>query len=101
MMLMTPFAASVPYRVAALGPFNTSIDSMSSGLKSLMREIGDELNDWLWGPVAGSLFTRTPSTKSGGLLRGERLAGPGMRICEPVPTWPDVGMTTRLGVRPL
>ncbi len=66
MMLITPFAASVPYSVAALGPLRTSIDSMSSGLKSFKREIGDEPNAWLTGPVAGSLLTRTPSTKMSG-----------------------------------
>src|SRR5580658_6494377 len=31
MMTMTPLAASVPYSVAAAGPFSTSIDSMSLG----------------------------------------------------------------------
>src|SRR3954470_22149364 len=34
---MTPFAASVPYSVAADGPLTISIDSISSGLRSLRR----------------------------------------------------------------
>jgi len=34
---MTPFAASVPYSVAADGPFTTSILSISDGLRSLTR----------------------------------------------------------------
>ena len=39
-----------------------------------MREIGCDPNAWLTGPVATSLFTRTPSTKSSGLLPSEKLA---------------------------
>ena len=39
-MTMTPFAASVPYSVAADGPFTISSVSISSGLMSLMR-LGD------------------------------------------------------------
>ena len=35
---ITPLAASVPYSAAADGPLTISIDSMSSGLKSLSRE---------------------------------------------------------------
>jgi hypothetical protein len=34
---MTPFAASVPYSVAADGPFTTSTLSISSGLMSFTR----------------------------------------------------------------
>jgi hypothetical protein len=62
MMLMTPRAASVPYSVAAAGPLRISIDSISSGLKSLSREITPEPNAWMEMPLACSLFTRTPST---------------------------------------
>src|SRR6476619_19641 len=36
-MTMTPFAASVPYSVAADGPFTISMFSMSSGLMSPKR----------------------------------------------------------------
>src|SRR6266571_1450503 len=61
MILRTPLDASVPYSVAALGPFNTSMDSMSCGLRSFKREIELDPNAWLIGPVATSLFTRTPS----------------------------------------
>ncbi len=42
MTWMTPFDASVPYNAAAAGPFRISIDSMSSGLRSLIREIDEE-----------------------------------------------------------
>ena len=47
---------------------------MSSGLKSLRREIGAEPNAWLSGPDETWLLTRTPSTKISGLLPSERLA---------------------------
>src|SRR5437667_6012239 len=33
----TPLAASVPYSADAAGPFTTSIDSKSSGFRSLIR----------------------------------------------------------------
>ena len=66
------------------------MDSMSSGLKSLRREIGAEPNAWLSGPDETWLLTRTPSTKISGLLPSERLALPRIRICDPVPTWPEV-----------
>jgi len=36
-MTMTPFAASVPYSVAADGPFTISMFSISSGLMSFAR----------------------------------------------------------------
>ncbi len=55
---ITPAAASVPYSAAAAGPLMTSMDSMSSGLRSLSR-----LAFWppTPGPVELSLFTRAPS----------------------------------------
>ena len=62
MTWMTPFDASVPYRVVAAGPFTISTLSMSSGLKSLKREIELDPNAWFVGPVAKSASTRTPST---------------------------------------
>jgi hypothetical protein len=40
----------------------TSIDSISSGLKSFQREIDAEPNAWFAGPDACWLSTRTPST---------------------------------------
>ena len=57
-MTMTPFAASVPYNVAADGPFTTSIDSISAGLMSSRRE-GPEPPT----PIALFVFdvARTPS----------------------------------------
>ncbi|MXV97026.1 MAG: hypothetical protein F4Z92_14460 [Gemmatimonadetes bacterium] len=54
---ITPFEASVPYRVAAAGPLMTSIDSMLLGSMSLSREVGPQLK-----PRPVSLSTRTPST---------------------------------------
>src|SRR4029079_13388266 len=38
----TPFAALVPYSVAADGPFTISMSSISSGVRLLMRLIGVE-----------------------------------------------------------
>src|SRR6476646_8485892 len=38
----TPFAAFVPYRVAADGPFTISMSSISSGVRLLRRLIGVE-----------------------------------------------------------
>ena len=62
MIWMTPFEASVPYKVAAAGPFRISTLWMSSGLKSLNREMELEPKSWFCGPVAKSASTRTPST---------------------------------------
>ena len=65
---MTPFDASVPYSVAAAGPFTTSIDSMSSGLMSLSRDgvkrgspPGPVVLNCAGTPPACALFTRMPS----------------------------------------
>src|SRR4029077_14717 len=74
---MTPLAASVPYRTAAEGPFTTSIDSLLSGLMSLMREgtcpptpIEFEL---------APFSTRIPSTMITGSLDNETLFDPPVR----------------------
>src|SRR5258708_20291712 len=68
----TPFAASVPYSADAAGPFTTSIDSKSSGLRSLMRLGGAHPtshtpDDRFW------LVTRIPSRKYTGSLFSEEL----------------------------
>ena len=62
MICITPFEASVPYSVAAAGPLRISILAMSSGLKSLKREMELEPKSWFCGPLAKSASTRTPST---------------------------------------
>jgi hypothetical protein len=57
-MTMTPLAASVPYNVAAEGPFTISMSSMSSGLRSLTKLV-------VVPPVATPTeleIIRTPST---------------------------------------
>jgi hypothetical protein len=96
----TPFAASVPYSAAADGPFTISMDSISSGLKSLMRE-------GAWPPVRSSeielapLSTRIPSTTMMGSLVSERLLEPRIRIRLPVPVVPPLGSTSTPGTRPL
>jgi hypothetical protein len=55
-MRMTPFAASVPYSVAADGPLRTSMVSISDGSMSSKRESPLER------PVAASVFSWMPST---------------------------------------
>ena len=54
---MTPLAASVPYNVAADGPFTISMSSMSSGLSALSSEKRVSVPD-----VMLSAAKRTPST---------------------------------------
>jgi len=97
MMWITPFDASVPYSVAAAGPLMTSMLSMSSGLKSLSREMTLEPKACTSGPVACALSTRTPSTYSSGWFDSEKLLEPRIRTCEPEPTMPVPGVTTRPG----
>src|SRR5262245_57505110 len=41
---ITPLAASVPYSVVAEGPFTTSMDSMSAGLRSFRRLVASLKN---------------------------------------------------------
>jgi hypothetical protein len=71
MIWMTPFAASAPYSVAADGPFNTSIDSMSFGLMKSSAEVvwlarASDNADTPSPPAAkfpmGSVLYRMPST---------------------------------------
>src|SRR3954468_13074797 len=63
---ITPFAAFVPYSVAADGPFTISMSSISSGLRLLRRLIGVEPAEFA--PCA--VIYRTPSTTQiGALLR--------------------------------
>ncbi len=57
----------------------TSMLSMSSGLKSLIREMTLEPNACTAGPVACALSTRTPSTNSSGWLDSEKLLEPRIR----------------------
>jgi hypothetical protein len=65
-MLMTPFAASVPYSVAAAGPLMTSIDSISSGLMSSRRDEPEPPTPMpacdVFAPAPVVDVTRTPST---------------------------------------
>src|SRR3954466_7765570 len=64
-MTMTPFAASVPYSVAADGPFTISMSSISSG-DIVLRKLN------VVPPLLGALkeleSARTPSTKTIGAL---------------------------------
>ena len=60
---MTPFAASVPYSVAAEGPLTISMSSISSGLSVLSRENRVSVPD-----VSASVEIRTPSTTQIGAL---------------------------------
>ena len=48
----TPFAALEPYNAAALGPFNTEMDSISSGLMSVIPP-----------PVTVLLYTLPPDSE--------------------------------------
>src|SRR5205809_4391807 len=80
----TPFAASVPYNADAAGPFTISIDSKSSGLRSLMRLGGEHPtsqipDDRFW------LVTRIPSTKYTGSFVNARLFVPRIRTREGEP----------------
>src|SRR6266550_4436313 len=90
----TPFAASVPYSADAAGPFTTSIDSKSSGFKSLMRLGGAQPtsqtpDERFW------LLTRIPSRKYTGSLFRERLFVPRMRTRDGAPvTLPGRTSTT-------
>ena len=62
-MTMTPFAAAVPYSVAADGPFTISIFSISSGLRSFTRlgAVPPTLRLLLAPPEPLSLVMRMPS----------------------------------------
>ena len=100
MMLMTPRAASVPYSVAAAGPFSTSTLSISLGSKSLRRDTTPELNACTKIPLPVALFTRMPSTYTSGWLESENVPMPRMRMLAPEPTIPVPGSTTTTGVRP-
>src|SRR5256885_10034388 len=80
----TPFAASVPYSADAAGPFTTSIDSKSSGFRSLMRLGGAHPTsqipeDRFW------LVNRMPSRKYTGSLVSERLFVPRIRTRDGAP----------------
>src|SRR3977135_3087077 len=80
----TPFAASGPFSADADGPFTTSIDSKSSGLRSLMRlgaaqPTSQTPDDRVW------LLTRIPSRKYTGSLLSERLFVPRMRTRDGAP----------------
>ena len=82
-MTMTPLAASVPYSVAADGPFTISMSSISSGVKLLRKPN-------VVPPLLGALNVpedaRMPSTNTiGALLRLSELR-PRMRMvgAEPV-----------------
>jgi hypothetical protein len=101
MMWITPLDASVPYSVAAAGPLMISMLSMSSGLKSLIREITLELNACTLGPVDCALSARTPSTTRSGWFASEKLLEPRIRICDPEPTMPVPGVMTTPGARAL
>src|SRR2546427_3385039 len=75
----TPFAASVPYSADAAGPFTTSIDSKSSGFRSLMRLGGAHPTSQIpEGPFW--LVNRMPSKKYTRPLGSER------RVVPPDPT---------------
>src|ERR1041385_9451034 len=97
---MTPFDASVPYNVAAAGPFAISTLPMSSGLKSLNREIELEPKSWLVGPEAKFASTRIPSTYTSGWLESEKLDAPRMRMRDPDPTAPVAGWIRTPAARP-
>src|SRR5256885_13813527 len=64
-MTMTPFAASVPYSVAADGPFTISMSSISSGEKLLRKP---NVVPPLLGAENVLEKARTPSTNTIGAL---------------------------------
>src|SRR2546425_8535240 len=83
LMMITPVEAAVPYSAAADGPLTTSIDSISSGLMSLIRlgfvppiPMLDELL---------ALVMRTPSMMYRGSLLRDRLLLPRIRTHAPPP----------------
>src|SRR6266545_8247412 len=83
LMMITPVDAAVPYSAAADGPLITSIDSISSGVMSLIRlgfvppiPMLDELL---------ALVIRTPSMMYSGSLLSERPLVPRIRTREPAP----------------
>src|ERR1035437_132610 len=93
---MTPLAARDPYNAAAFGPFNTDIDSISSGLMSLItlpRSRPDDaelVNDpTLNDPSRLSLETGTPSTTNSGLLSPLIELDPGIVILVEAPGVPE------------
>ena len=95
----TPFAAAVPYSAAAAGPLMTSMLSMSSGLRSLMRD--GNCPPTSIGEDSGVLSSRTPSTMSSGSLESEIEFEPRMRTRVPAPLSPAEDSTTTPGAREL
>src|SRR2546425_413346 len=80
----TPLAASVPYSADAAGPFTTSIDSKSSGFRSLIRLGGAQPtsqtpDERFW------LVMRIPSRTYTGSLVSDRLLVPRMRTRDGAP----------------
>ncbi len=96
-MRITPFAASVPYSVAAAGPFTISMDSMSSGLMSSSRDgsCPPEKRE-----KSSEVFTRMPSTYTSGSFDSDMLLAPRMRIRLPMPGVPLELKTWTPAVRP-
>ena len=95
---ITPFAASVPYSVAADGPLMISMFSISSGLMSLRR-------DGAWPPVpsedeATPPLARTPSMKMSGSFDSDTEFAPRMRMRVPVPVVPELWRMLTPAVRP-
>src|SRR6185369_13980697 len=81
---MTPLVASVPYNVAADGPFTISMSSISSGLRPLRLELETMLPP---APAAVNEpeLKRTPSTTQIGALLSDSELTPRIRIVGAVP----------------
>src|SRR2546425_3486494 len=82
----TPFAASVPYSAVADGPFTTSIDSISSELRSFTRLGGAHPTPQTL-DERFALTMRTPSTTYTGSLLSDRLLVPRIRTRDGLPVW--------------
>ena len=101
--MITPLAASVPYSVAADGPFTTSIDSISSGFRSVIAPaVHPEL--YCLGPIRLPpplvFSTRTPSMIMRGELSWDRLLKPRMRIRAAEPVMPALLKVITPATRP-
>ena len=96
--MITPFAAAVPYNAAAEGPFTISMLSISSGLKSFIREI--DCPPFPKPLLCEPFSTRMPSTTSSGSLVREMLLEPRMRILLAVPAEPLALMICTPAARP-
>ncbi len=78
-----------------MGPFTTSMLSMSRGFRSSKREkVCPRLM-----PVFVVWSARTPSMISSGLFSCVRLLRPRIRTREPAPTLPDVSLTVTFAAR--